>query len=76
MSLRKNGKINMKMAMNKKTAEIGRDRNISKLPLEMIKDCRKAPSKIGPKTKASTMGAGSYSYFFIKYPIIPKKTII
>ena len=47
----------MEKIINK--AAIGRDRKISGLPSERIRDCRKAVSNIGPKTKASTSEAGS-----------------
>jgi hypothetical protein len=62
-------------ATNRQPREIGRLKKMVKLPLERIKDWRKACSKMGLRTKANTRGAGSYSNLRIRYPKPPKKTI-
>ena len=56
--------VSLETAILRKTSSgmwsvMGRVKNIIGLPADIIKDCRKALSNIGPKTKASTSGAGS-----------------
>ena len=46
-----------------KTAEIGRVRKIMGFPAERSSERRKAASSMGPRTRARTNGAASYSNF-------------
>ena len=53
---------------------MGRWRKIKKLPSERISERLKAVSSSGPKTKASTSGAGSNANFFMSRPTRLKMT--
>jgi hypothetical protein len=46
------------MAIMRQVAEMGRGKKMEKLPLDLIRDCRRAVSIIGPRTKARTMLEG------------------
>lgn len=63
------------MATVRKTAEIGRVKNIAMLPFERMRDLRKAGSIIGPRTKENIRGATSYLNSLRRYPRIPKMII-
>ena len=55
--------------------EIGRIRNIVKLPREIISDWRSDVSMIGPRTRASKKGAASKPNLRSKNPTMPNITI-
>jgi len=58
------------------TPEIGRMRNIVKLPREIISDWRSDVSMIGPRMRASKKGAASKPTFRSKNPMMPNITMI
>ncbi len=66
----------MMIAMLVATADIGRVKKISKLPLETMSDCRRLNSRIGPRIKLRSNGAPSYPNFLKRYPMIPKIIIM
>ena len=70
------GEINKKIDIAKTETEIGLLKKIVGSPFSMSKDRRRVVSIIGPKTRAKTKGAPSYSNFLKRYPMIPKITII
>ena len=70
------GKMMNKMATLINASETGRVKKINGLPCEPTRLWQMDFSRRGPRTKASIRGAGSYSNFFIKYPIPPKRTMI
>jgi hypothetical protein len=51
-----------------KAADMGRSRKIKKLPSDRMSERLRAVSRSGPKTKASTRGAGSNWNFFMSNP--------
>ena len=55
-------------------AEIGLCRKIKRLPSDWISERLKAVSSKGPKTNASTSGAGSKANFFMSSPTTLKTT--
>jgi hypothetical protein len=59
ISLNRAGRIKRNNEETNNIPDIGREKNIIKLPLDKISDCPKASSRIGPKIKAKIRGAGS-----------------
>ncbi len=53
-------------AMTVSTAEIGRVKKMSSEPCDMVSDCRKERSTIGPSTRANTAGAAGKSNLRIR----------
>jgi hypothetical protein len=70
------GKSNKRKANKRQLREIGRRKKTLRLPFEIIRDCLRLVSMMGPNTKARTRGAPSYLHFFITYPNHPKITMI
>ena len=68
--------IKRRIAVIKKTSEIGREIKIEKSPWDIISDRRNEVSTFCPRTRARIMGAPSYRNFFIKNPNIPKMSMI
>jgi hypothetical protein len=63
-------------ATHRSAAEIGLWIKMEGSPPEEIKDCCRDLSRIGPRIMDKIRGAGGNPPFRIKYPMIPKATII
>jgi hypothetical protein len=70
------GRINRAISVIIKPREIGRVKKMVRPPYDIINESRNAFSGIGHRTRAKTKRAASYSNLFIKYPKLPKRTII
>jgi hypothetical protein len=59
-----------------KVKEMGLEKKMAKLPPEITRDCLSGSSTMGPRINAIKKGGIGKSSFRIKYPRIPKKSMV